>query len=242
MSEESFQDVLDKADRLLAGEKLQEGMPQGSSTALALLPGEDVEVRGYYQESKRILELAELRIIASIEDYNGCTPDLAIIANLKKAMTAKRKEYLDPILRQAEDIRNSYNYLMTPILEAEKLTKEKMLAHSADQDRIRKEQEEINRKRLEAAQAEMRLKGELTESVNLVEVQPEVSKRVVTDMGTTGQRDNWKYEVDDVDALPREYMIPDLVMLNAIAKKYHDHKPIAGVRFYNEPIIATRAR
>ena len=131
---------------------------------------------------------------------------------------------------------------MDQIIAAEKTTKNKMLAYNAEQDRIRKEEDGINRKRIEAAEAEMKLKGELSEPVNLVEVQPEASKRVSTEMGTSGQKGNWKYEIVDLDALPREYMIPDLVMLNAIAKKYHDNKKIAGVRFYNEPIIATRAR
>ena len=88
----------------------------------------------------------------------------------------------------------------------------------------------------------MTLTGELSESMNLVEVQPEVSKRVSTEMGSTGQRDVWKFEIVDIDALPREYMMPDMVMLGAIAKKYHDGKVIQGVRFYNEPTIATRVR
>ena len=211
-------------------------------TALVLRPGEDVEVRGYYKEAERILEYAKARVIASVEDNKAASDDLTIIARIKKSMLEKRKEYLDPVLDQAEAIRNTYTYFMMPILGAEKLTKDKMLAYSDDQCLIRAKQEEINRKRTEADEAEMKLKGELTESVNLVEVIPEPSKRVSTDMGSSGQRDNWKYEIVDLDALPREYMIPDLVMLNAIAKKYHDNKSIAGVRFYNEPIIVTRVR
>jgi len=157
-------------------------------------------------------------------------------------LTAKRAEKLDPYLSKADAIRETYKFLMFPILEVEVITKNKMLEYAAELAQRRREQEEINRKRMEAAEAEMRLNGELTESVNLVDVQPEAPKKVSTDMGSTGQRANWKYEVVDLDAIPREYMMPDSVLLNSTAKKYHDTKAVSGVRFYNEPIIQTRGR
>jgi hypothetical protein len=116
-----------------------------------------------------------------------------------------------------------------------------MLDFTREQDRIRSEQEEINRKRQEAAEAEMKLNGELSESVNLVEVSPEAPKTVATDLGTAGQRDNWKWEVVDFALLPDEYKVVDSSLLTAVAKKHHDQKPIPGVRFFNEPIIAVRA-
>jgi len=37
-------------------------------------------------------------------------------------------------------------------------------------------------------------------------------------------------------------MKPDRAMLNAIAKKHHDAKPILGVEFYNQPYVAMRNR
>jgi len=117
-----------------------------------------------------------------------------------------------------------------------------MLFFNMEQARIRQEQEDINRKRQEAAEAEMRLKGELTESVNLVEVVPEAPKIVSTGMGSTGMRDNWKYRVVNFAELSDEYKIEDSVMLNSIAKGHHDKKPVKGIVFYNEPIIAVRAK
>ena len=211
-------------------------------TDLALRPGEDIEAHGQYEEAVKLLEYAKKRVIASLEDNKAANDDLSLIAKIKKAMEAKKKEYLGPLTEQIEAVRATYTYLMTPILEAQKLTKDKMLAYDAGQERIRNEQIEINRKRNEAAVAEMKLNGELSESVNEVEVAPEPAKQVSTAMGTSGKRDNWEYEIVDMDAIPREYMMPDLVMLNAIAKKYHDGKPVPGIRFFNKPIIAHRSR
>jgi len=209
-------------------------------TAIALRPGEDIEVRSYYEEAQKLLEYANARKIDGAIAMKDASADLAIISRVKKQMEAKKKEKLEPSKIEAEAIRDTYNYLMNPILEAEKITKGKMLDFNANLDRIRREQGEINRKRMEAAEQEMKLTGELSQSVDLVEESAPAQKLVRTDLGTSSQRDNWQFEVVDIDAIPRPYMMPDMVMLGAIAKKYHDQKPVPGVRFFNKPIIATR--
>jgi len=210
--------------------------------SLVLRPGEDIETQSYYKESQKILQYATSRVITTSEDYKLANDDLSIISRLKKAMDEKRTEYLAPLKVQTEAIRDTYNYLMAPVLEADKITRAKMLNFDQEQKRIRREQEEINRKRMEAAEAEMRLKGELTETIGLVEVVTDTPKKVSTEFGTSSQRDNWKYEIIDVNLIPREYMMPDTSMLNTTAKTHHDKKIVPGVRFYNEPIITNRAR
>ena len=185
---------------------------------------------------------AQGRVIATVDDLKFASDDLIEIGKLKKLMENKRKFLLEPLEAQKVAIRETYTYLMTPVLEADKITCGKMLNFNNEQRRIRQEQEEINRKRQEAAEAEMRLKGELSESVNLVEVAPEPAKSVSTDLGSSGMVDHWKYEVFDFALLPDAYKMEDNAQLNAIAKRHHDQKPVPGVRFYNEPIIARRAR
>jgi len=211
------------------------------TTALTLRPGEDIEAQDYFGEAMRLLEYAEARTITTLEDAKGATNDLSIISKLKHAMEAKRKEKLAPHETQVKAIRDTYNYLMVPVLEAEKITKEKQTAFLIEQDRIRREQEEINCKRMEAAEAEMKLKGELTESVNLVEVS-EAPRKVQTDFGSSGLTDHWTYEVVNFSLVPDEYKVIDSAMLNTIAKKHHDAKQVAGIRFYNKPYLATRTR
>ncbi len=226
--------VDDIADKLMESE-------QPTETVLALRPGEDVEVHSYFLESRKLLDYAEHRTIKTLEDAKTATDDLSIISRLKKAMEAKRKEMLSPHEVQVKTIRDTYNYLMTPILEAERITKVKQTAFLQEQERIQREQEEINRKRYEAAQTEMKLKGELTESVNLVEV-TEAPERIHTNLGITGMVDHWIFEVTDFAQVPDEYKVIDSAMLNTVAKKYHDQKPVKGIRFYNQPYIATRTK
>ncbi len=211
-------------------------------TSVALRPGEDLQAHSYFLKAMGLLEYAESRVITTADDLNGATDDLSIIAKLKKVMEAKRKDYLEPLKTQMDAIRATYEYLMEPIISADKITRDKMLAYNAEQDRIRREQEEINAKRLEAAQQEMKLNGELSEPVNLVEVQAKAPTTTKTDMGLAGQRDNWGYEVTDFALLPDDYKMVDTTTLDAVAKKNHDKKQIPGVRFFNKPIIQVRAR
>lgn len=210
--------------------------------ALAKSPGANVEVMRYYAESLGLLNYAEKRVITTAEHNKEATNDLSIIANLKKAMEEKKREYLDPLKAKADAIRETYNTLMDPIFRADKITKDKMLAYHQKQELIRLEQEAINQKRMEAAQAEQRLKGELSESVNLVEVKEETPKQVRTNLGTASMKDNWCFEVTDFALLPDEYKVADEVLLGQTARKHHDKKPVSGVRFYNKPVIAVRAR
>ncbi len=211
------------------------------NTAIALRPGEDIEAHNYFNEAMGLLKYAEGRVIKTLQDAQTATNDLALISKLKKAMEAKRKEKLAPHEAQVKAIRDTYTYLMTPVLEAERITKTKQVAFIQEQERIQREQEEINRKRMEAAQAEMKLKGELTESVNLVEV-TEAPARIMTSLGSSGMVDHWVFEVIDILAVPREYLVIDSAMLNAIAKKHHDSKIIPGIKFINQPYIATRTK
>ncbi len=224
---------------VITEELLEETAPE---TTVALRPGVDVEVMSYYKDAQRLLGFAKDRVIATVEDNKLANDDLSIISKVKKVMENKRKSLLDPLKLQSDAIRDTYNYLMTPVLEADKITRGKMLAFDAEQRRIRAEQEEINRLRLEAAQKEMKLNGELSEPVEIVEVSPEPAKSVSTDMGSSGTVDHWKYEVFDFALLPDPYKMEDNAQLSAIAKRHHDQKQIPGVRFYNEPIIAVRAR
>ncbi len=208
--------------------------------ALALRPGEDVEVRSYHTEAVKFLESAEARVIKDENGLKSAVDDLNAIGRLEKAMEAKKREGLDPLKEQAEAIRETYSTLMDPVFAAKKITKDKMLAYDQEQKRIRAKQEEINRLREEAAEVQSELDGEPTEAVDLVEVQPKEQKSTYTSQGGAGTTDHWKYEVFDFALLDDAYKVEDKVMLGDTARKYHDTKQVPGVRFYNEPIISRR--
>jgi len=213
-----------------------------TTSLVKVKPEADTEIMVFYNQALELRDYAEARIIATSDDLKPANDDLSIIRRVRKAMEARRKEYLSPFQDHVKETNEAYKTLMEPIEQADKITADKMLAFDREQKRIRQEQEEINRMRLEAAQKEMELKGEITESVGLIEVSREAPKRVSTDMGTSGQRDNWKWEVIDFALVPDEYKMINPAVLTPAAKSYKGTRAIPGVRIYNEPIIQMKTR
>lgn len=230
LAEGCHQCIADRAEAVKEAGETTVPVPE-AEIALATRPGSGVEVMSYYTEALKLLDYAEKRVITSVEHIKVATDDLSIISKLKKAMEEKKREYLDPLKSKAEAIRETYTTLMDPVFRADKITRDKILDFN-------RKQEEVNRKRIELAEAEQKATGEVKTPIVLAE---EV-KTVSTGLGTTGMRDNWCFEVTDFALLPDEYKVPDSAMLHSIAKKHHDQKQVPGVRFYNKPVIAVRAR
>ncbi len=210
-------------------------------TEVALRPFEDYEAHDCFLESERVLEIAKNRAITTLEESQAANNDLALMSKLTKVMNAKLKALLDPHKTETDSIRDTYKYLMAPIIEANSITKSKMLAFDTKQRQIQQEQERINQQKMATAQAEMNLKGELTESVNLVEV-AKAPERVKTELGTSFKTDRWKYRIVNLDLVPREWMIPAHDMLSSRATKHHDTMPVLGIEFYNDPYYTVRTK
>ena len=210
-------------------------------SALAIVEA-DTQVVGFYQEAIKAKDFAEARVITTVDDLKPATDDLSLIAKLKKAMEEKRKEYVKPLQDHVKSVNDAFKTLMEPIETADTITRGKILAFQLKQKLIREEQEKINALRMEAAKKEMELKGELTESVDLVEVIPELAKKTTTDMGSAGMRDNWKWEVVDISQVPREYLMINAGVLTPIVKASKGIIVIPGIRVFNEPIIAVNTK
>ncbi len=217
---------------------LSRASPVGTAL-VKVRPETDIQVLMFLAESNKLRDFAEARVIITVDDMKLANDDFIIIGKLKKAMEAKRKEYVSPLQDHVKTINDAFKKLMEPIEVADKVTGQKMLAFTLKQKLIREEQEKINALRLEAAKKEMELKGELTESVNLVEVIPEI-KRTTTEMGTTGQKDHWTFEVTDFALLPDEYKMPDATKIGKVVRA--GLHIIPGVKIWNEPILARNTR
>ena len=214
-----------------------------NTTALVeIRPDLDMQVKAFYNEAIKAKEYAEARVIATVDDLKPATDNLSLIAKLKKAMEDKRKEYVKPLQDHVKAINDAFRTLMEPIEHADAVIRQKILNFQLKQRLIREEQERINELRLLAANAEMELKGELTESVNLIEVIPEVIKRTMTDMGSTGMRDNWTWELEDIKLVPVEYLMVNAGILTPVVKASKGKIPISGIRIFNRPILAVNTK
>jgi len=203
-------------------------------TALTILA--DPEIQKLHGEAIKLEDYAKKRIISSKDDLAPATNDLTIISRLKKAFEERRKEILTPLQKEIKEINAAFESITLPILSADNITRVKILEFQHKEEVRRQEQEKINALRMEAAQKEAALNnGEISESVNLVEVAPEVPKRVSTDMGSTGIMKIRKYEVVDFALLPDQYKIANTSLLNKVVKA--GIPLIPGVKIYTEDTL-----
>jgi len=204
-------------------------------------PETDAQIVAFYNEAISLRDFATARVIVSNDDLRPANDDLAIIAKVKKGMEEKRKEYLKPFQDHVKETNEAYKTLMEPIEQADKITRDKILAFRAEQERKRKEAEAIEAEKLELARREAALHGgEITVDLTPIEKPEAVPDRIRTEMGSSGQRDHWVFEVIDFALLPDEYKIPDVTKIGKVVRA--GLHTIPGVKIENKPIIAVNTR
>lgn len=214
---------------------------EARTTQIQIRPEINPQIMSYFEQGVKLLNYAEARAIAGIEDLKAATDDLSVIANLKKALEEKRREYTKPLQDHLKGINDTFKMLMAPIETADQVTRKKILAFQAEQDRIRREEEEINRLRLEAAQKEAALhNGEISEPVQLVEVSPEAPKRISTDMGMVKTTTIWKFEVIDFSLLPDRFKMENATLIGKVVRA--GEREIPGVRIWCEDSLRVTPR
>ena len=212
--------------------------PTPGTALIHIDPVVDEKVRALGLEVIAIVQQAESRVVLSDADEHDAAGEIALITGLKKAFEEKRKEYTAPLNGYLKDINATFKEYTDPLDRADKMTKGKVLAYRAERGRQRQEEERINRLREEAARAEMQLKGELTEPVNLVEVSPPPPAHYRTIAGDLGKTLTWKFEVVDFALLPDDYKLPDLVKIRKVVIA---GATIPGVRAWQEESLRVTA-
>lgn len=210
-------------------------MGEENTALVKVKPQTDEAVIALHGQSLKLEQYAVALIIASDDNIKSATNDLSIISGLKKAIEEKRKEYTQPINEHLKAVNEAFKVFTEPLINADKITRQKILDYRHEQDRIRQEQERINQMRLEAAEAEMELKGELTESVELVETQPEQPNHYRAEAGTLGKAIIWKFEVIDFSLLPDRFKMENATLIGKVIRA--GEREIPGVKIWSEETL-----
>ena len=216
---------------------------QESGKDIALLhikPELNLKVIDLHNKALELNILAEQREIKVNDDLALATDGLALIRKLKKALEGLRKEYLDPLEQHKKDIRAAFDWLLAPVYNADKITSQKMLAFSAEQDRKRAEAQSIAREQAELAERAKQLTGEIIETAP-VPVVEEAPKRVITDSGMESRnKTHWTWELIDKALVPEIYKKLDYGAISSAVKGSKGTITIPGIRIFNNPTLEIR--
>jgi len=192
-------------------------------------------------------------IINNITYQQACNILLVIkdlrkeIENVFKPMKRKMDEAKKEILEQERkaDI---------PLQEAEAFLKPQISKYLAEQERIKREEEERLREIAHKREEEERLRealileteGNKKEADELLAEPLYVAPIILTDFtpkvaGISMQK-RWTFRIVDVTKIPPQYLIPNEIAIGQVARALKDKANIPGIEIYSEDIVMAGRR
>lgn len=173
-----------------------------------------------------------------------------------KGLRARIAEVFDPIIEKAHSAHkeaiNQKKKVEAPLLIAEAHVKPLMAFWVNEQERKRREDEaKLRAEALAKAEAEQLARAEAAEKrgdhkaaeaivSRPIQVAPVVLPVETPKVAGVSFRQNWKARVVDLALVPLEYLVPDMVALNGVARALKNQARVAGVEFYSEDIVSAR--
>ena len=219
------------------------------------------------QTSQMVVELGEFEINSN-ETYVCAGEHLKLVKAKANALTEKRLEITRPMDAAKKKVMDFFKPPIEALNLAESGLKRKMTVFSQEQERIRRAaerqrqaQEQADREKAEAEALELAQIAEGEGDKETAEAILEEAQQPITPAAPVvvaekpkaagiSMRDNYKAEVTDLMALVKAVAAGDAPItmikaddsaLNKMAKATKGSVKMAGVRFYNDPVIASRA-
>jgi hypothetical protein len=194
------------------------------------------------ERGKRALDYAEQFVVFNQDNANKAVTDLSLVKGLKDKLEEKRKEYVSPLNERVKTINSFFKSVSEPILKADKILRDKILAFNAGVEKERKEAEarEAAKYQLAKEQAATNF-GEITVDLS-PEVIPEVVKTVRTSVGSATASGTWKYNIVDFSKVPDTYKVINTSVVNAFVRSNKGKVKIPGIEQYFEPTLVVRGK
>jgi len=207
-----------------------------------IAPETDEKVTALYNEGVKLLGYAKAREITCNGDMKPATEDLAVITKTKQAIELIRQEYVKPIRHHLDAINTAFKEFTAPLIDADAINRKKLIIYRAEVERQIAEAQAIEQEKLDLARREEKLTGEHTVDLAPVDTPEAASKRVHTDMGSIGTLKTYKWELEDITKVPREYLIPNAVLIGQMVRSSKGTISIPGIRVYSEDSIRVNTR
>lgn len=218
---------------------------------ITVKPIDTSKAEEYRTEAERVLINSKELIIKNQTDYEQALSLTRVIRQKLKDLTETRLSITKPLDQAKKAVMALFERPTKMLEEAKECADKAVITYTDLQEQKRKEQElklqaeaEKKRKELEAKAEAARvagkdIKAEQYEVKAQAVIAPTLAERIQKVDGVS-YRDQWSAVVIDVNAVPREYMMPNMVMLNKIAQATKGSLPIAGVVMRCEKILSQR--
>ncbi len=202
------------------------------STEVVVYPRGETAYRDFAHEVVSLVDTANQLLVNNPADSKVATDHLGAIADRRKAIEAFRNELLAPLREGTANINEAVKVLTERLVVADKGLRDQILRYNEEVRAEVARLEEIERRKQELAALEGKSAPEPTPPP---EQRPSLTKGEHTQ---SSERMVTKYEVVDFAALPDDYKMQDTGKLTRAVKAGGTSLTIAGVRIYQEPVLA----
>jgi len=203
-----------------------------STELVVVFPRGELSYQGMVVEVDALIAKAATLVVSTPIEAKIATDHLGAIDERHKFIESSRNEYLAPLRQHTADINEAMKELTVPLGEADKALRDRILAFNAEQRAEVARKEEIARKERELAALKDEPEPEPAPA-------PEPARTFAQGNHTqSGERMVTKYEVVDFAALDDYYKIQDTGKLTKAVKAGGMNITIAGVRIWQEPVLA----
>lgn len=223
---------------------------------ISVKPIDTSKAEQYRQDSALMLKESGEIIIKDQPHYEEAAGLLQLIKGKAKELEVIRKGITQPLDQAKKAVMDLFRVPQSNYVMAERKLKTAMISYTEEQERIRREEEDRLRKETEAKEAKEKekllKKAEKAEEKGNTEKAEELREQaedvtiIAPKLASTTEQPNgisykekWTAEVVDFKALPDEYKISNMPMLNKMAQATKGVVPIPGVKFHCEKVVAS---
>jgi len=206
------------------------------------------ETQKQIDQAENELQTVKSYVICNDQQYSGTADMLKSIKAKINTLETKRKDITSPMDSAKKAVMDLFRPALEKLEGAERMLKNKMMDYQHELDRkasaaqaLLDEQARKDRAKLEARAEKAAAKGDTDKADDLqaqatAVVAPvvEAAKPKVAGVNTVTR---WKFRIKDDKLIPREYLIPNEKVLQALATSSKGSLAIPGVEFYSETDI-----
>jgi hypothetical protein len=196
----------------------------------------------------------QIAVIKNNEDYTRAGEVLLKIKAIRKRIEETFKPIKQKMDAAKKEVLDQEKAADKPLAEAESYIKPLIASYLAEQERIRKEeedrlreiarQEEEERRLQEAIAAEQSGEKEAAEEIISAPVQapPVVVPKSVPKVSGVSMSKQWKFRVTDSNKVPRQYLMVDEQKVGGVVRALKDQANIPGIEIYSVDVVSAGRR